>query len=68
MTTLTTPPLLKDENVEQQSRKKQLYQAPTLSILGNTHIDGSIYELQEADAGNGNGAGQYLIINTGTRI
>ncbi len=56
MTTLATPPLLKAENAEQQSHKKQPYQAPTLWILGNTHIDGSIYELQEADAGNGNGA------------
>ena len=57
MPTLATPPLLKAENAQQQQRnKKQPYQAPSLMILSDTDIDGSIYELQEADAGNGNGA------------
>lgn len=56
MTTVTTPPLVRAKNAKHQPHKKQPYQAPTLGILGGTHIDGSIYELQEADAGNGTGA------------
>ena len=56
MTTLAFPILPEVVNGDKQSHTKRPYYAPTLLILEDTHIAGSIYELQEADAGNGNGA------------